>query len=67
MPPIKGALSVISTNVKRITKLNLDLVTFESNEGQPIFLIPYEEEMAASLYIQNIQQLVFLFLCKVMM
>ena len=65
MPPIKGALSVINTNAKRETKLRLDLVTFENNEGQPLFLIPYKEEMAASLYIENIQQLVLL--CKVIM
>ena len=58
IPGVQGALCVISSTTSIESKLTLDTVTFDANYGQPIFIIPYEGEMAASLYVQDIQKLV---------
>ena len=58
IPGVQGALCVITSTISKTSKLTLDTVTFDANYGQPIFIIPYKGEMAASLYVQDIQKLV---------
>ena len=58
IPGVKGALCVLTSIVSRESKLEIEGSFFDSNYGQPIFLAPYDIEMASSIYVQDIQRLV---------
>ena len=59
---MKGALVIEETDSRILGQLEMRNVTFEGNLGQTLFMIPYEREMAASLFLLNVFNIVIIFI-----